>query len=189
MYMKGFICTLILGLLLVASCAKPDLPVMSSAPAFNLIERSTREVKSQELAGQVWIADFVFTSCGGMCPVMTSKMRTLQDKLSADVRLVSFSVDPDTDTPAVLTDYAKRYGADPNRWLFLTGDKAELYRISKEGFKLALDDTGGTQAEPITHSSRFVLIDRQGQIRGYYSMEDDSEMTRIVRDAKSLLKG
>jgi protein SCO1/2 len=188
--MKRFVCCLILSLSFVASCAsKQDLPVMNSAPEFKLIERSTREVKSQELAGQVWIADFVFTSCGGMCPIMTSKMRTLQDKLPSEVRLVSFSVDPENDTPEALTAYAKRYNADPNRWLFLTGKKAELFKLTKEGFKLALDDTGGTPAEPITHSSRFVLIDKQGQIRGYYSMEEDDELTRIVRDAKSLLKG
>jgi protein SCO1/2 len=146
-------------------------------------------VKSQELAGQVWVADFVYTSCGGICPIMTEKMRKLQDKLPAEIRLVSFSVDPDTDTPATLTAYAKRYGADPDRWFFLTGNKASLVTLSKEGFKLALDDTGGTQAEPITHSSRFVLVDRQGRIRGYYSMDEESEMAHIVRDAKSLLKG
>ncbi len=94
---------------------------MNSVPDFTFIERSSREVKSQELAGKVWVADFVYTSCGGFCPVMTEKMRKLQDMLPKDIRLVSFSVDPDTDTPAVLAEYAKRYGADPDRWLFLTG--------------------------------------------------------------------
>jgi len=188
--MKRFVCLLVLSLFFVASCAaKADLPVMYSSPEFSLTERSAREVKSQELAGQVWIADFVFTSCGGVCPVMTSKMRTLQEKLPMEVRLVSFSVDPENDTPKVLTEYARRYNADPNRWLFLTGKKAELFKLVREGFKLALDDTSGTEKEPITHSSRFVLIDKQGQIRGYYSMEEDDELTRIVRDAKSLLKG
>ena len=162
---------------------------MGSVPGFSLTERSSREVKSQELAGQVWVADFVFTSCGGMCPIMTEKMRKLQDKLPEEIRLVSFSVDPDTDTPEALSAYAKRYGADPKRWLFLTGNKDSLFSLSKEGFKLPVGDTEGTQAEPITHSSRFVLVDRQGRIRGYYSMEEESEMAHIVRDAKSLLKG
>ena len=178
----------LLCLLLIAACSrKVDLPVMSTVPDFTLIERSSREVKNQELAGKIWIADFVYTSCGGMCPIMTEKMRKLQDKLPAEIRLVSFSVDPDVDTPAVLTEYAKKFGADPNRWLFLTGNRDSLYKLSKEGFKLAVDNSGGTEVEPITHSSRFALVDQQGRIRGYYSMEEPSELAHLIKDAKSLL--
>jgi protein SCO1/2 len=177
-----------LCLLLVTACSrKVDLPVMSTVPDFTLIERSSREVKNQELAGHIWIADFVYTSCGGICPIMTQKMRKLQDLLPADIRLVSFSVDPDIDTPDVLTKYAKQYGADPDRWLFLTGNRESLFKLSKEGFKLAVDVAGGTELEPITHSSRFALVDRQGRIRGYYSMDEESELAHLVRDAKSLL--
>jgi protein SCO1/2 len=160
---------------------------MNTVPEFTLTERSAREVKNQELAGQIWIADFVYTSCGGICPIMTQKMRKLQDMLPAEIRLVSFSVDPDVDTPLVLTEYAKKFGADPNRWLFLTGNRESLYTLSKDGFKLAVENSGGTELEPITHSSRFALVDRQGRIRGYYSMDDPSELAHIVRDAKSLL--
>jgi protein SCO1/2 len=175
-------------LLTIAACSRPaELPVMNTVPEFSLIERSARTVSSQELAGKIWVADFVYTSCGGICPVMSEKMRRLQDKLPAEIRLVSFSVDPETDTPDVLSTYARRYGADPERWLFLTGDKAALFKLSKEGFKLAIDETGGTEAEPITHSTRFALVDRQGRIRGYYSMDEESEMAHIIRDAKSLL--
>src|SRR6187397_251104 len=95
----------LLLLVLLTSCSKKvDLPVMYNVPEFTLIERSSREVKNQELAGQVWIADFVYTSCGGICPIMTQKMRKLQDSLPEEIRLVSFSVDPETDTPAVLTE-------------------------------------------------------------------------------------
>jgi protein SCO1/2 len=178
----------LLCLLLITACSrKVDLPVMNTVPDFTLTERSAREVKNQDLAGQIWIADFVYTSCGGLCPIMSEKMRKLQDTLPAEVRLVSFSVDPDVDTPAVLTEYAKKFGADPNRWLFLTGSKESLFQLSKDGFKLAVDDSGGTEQEPITHSSRFALVDRQGRIRGYYSMEDPSELAHIVKDAKSLL--
>ena len=178
----------LLGLLLITACSrKADLPVMNTVPEFTFIERSTREVKSQELAGKIWVADFVFTRCGGFCPAMTEKMRKLQDLLPAQIQLVSFSVDPDTDTPAVLAEYAKRYDADPDRWLFLTGNKASLYKLSKDGFKLAVDDTGGTEIEPITHSTRFALVDRQGRIRGYYSMDEESELAHLVSDAKTLL--
>jgi protein SCO1/2 len=178
----------LLCLLLITACSrKVDLPVMNTVPAFTLTERSAREVKNQDLAGKIWIADFVYTSCGGMCPIMSEKMRKLQDKLPAEVSLVSFSVDPDVDTPAVLTEYAKKFGADPNRWLFLTGSKESLFQLSKDGFKLAVDDSGGTEQEPITHSSRFALVDREGRIRGYYSMEDPAEFAHIIKDAKSLL--
>lgn len=178
----------LLSLIFITACSrKVDLPVMSTVPDFTLIERSSREVNNQELAGKIWIADFVYTSCGGLCPIMSEKMRKLQDALPAEVRLVSFSVDPDVDTPAVLTSYAKKFGADPNRWLFLTGNKESLYKLSKEGFKLAVDNTGGTELEPITHSSRFALVDQQGRIRGYYSMEEPSELAHLIKDAKSLL--
>ena len=176
------------GLLLITACSrKVELPVMNTVPDFTLTERSAREVKNQDLAGQIWIADFVYTSCGGMCPIMSEKMRKLQDTLPAEVRLVSFSVDPDVDTPAVLTEYARKFGADPNRWLFLTGSRESLFKLSKEGFKLAVEDSGGTELEPITHSSRFALVDQRGRIRGYYSMEEPSELAHLVKDAKSLL--
>jgi len=178
----------LLFLLLLTACSKKvDLPVMNTVPEFTLTERSSREVRNQELAGQIWIADFVYTTCGGICPIMTQKMRTLQDKLPEEIRLVSFSVDPETDTPAVLTEYANKFGADPKRWLFLTGNRESLYTLSKDGFKLAVENTGGTEVEPITHSSRFAIVDRQGRIRGYYSMDDPAELEHIIRDAKSLL--
>jgi len=178
----------LLLLVLLTSCSKKvDLPVLYNVPEFTLIERSSREVKNQELAGQIWIADFVYTSCGGICPIMTQKMRKLQDRLPEEIRLVSFSVDPETDTPAVLTEYAKKFGADPKRWLFLTGSREALYALSKDGFKLAVENTGGTEVEPITHSSRFVIVDREGRIRGYYSMNDPEELEHIIRDVKSLL--
>ena len=150
-----------------------DLPVLSAVPEFALTERSGRTVDSSEFAGRVWVANFVFTQCAGPCPLLSQRMSRLQESLAdqPDVQLVSFSVDPDNDTPEVLRGYAKRWGADPKRWLFLTGDKADLYHLIKDGFKLAISD-GGEPDSPdpgiITHSLRFVLVDRQGNIRGYY---------------------
>jgi len=178
----------ILCLLLITGCSrKVELPVMNTVPEFSLIESSTREMRNQDLAGKVWIADFIYTSCGGFCPLMTAKMRKLQDTLPKDIRLVSFSVDPENDSPHVLAAYAHEYGADPERWFFLTGDKHELYTLSKEGFKLPVDDTDGTEIDPITHSSRFTLVDGQGRIRGYYSMDEEGELARLIRDAQALL--
>jgi protein SCO1 len=179
--------SLALILLLAAGCVRNlELQVYGPAPDFMLTERSSRAVTRQDLDGQVWIADFIFTQCGGICPLMTKEMRKLQDQLPAEIRLVSFSVDPTHDTPEVLRAYADENGADRDRWLFLTGERDVMYRISKDGFKLAVDDTQGTPAEPITHSTRFVLVDRQGRIRGYYGMEDKDAMARLMADAKQL---
>ena len=174
--------------LLLAGCAGSSaMPDFSAVPDFNLTERSNRPVARKDLDGQIWVADFIFTRCAGICPTMSSHMKTLQERLPKEVRLVSFSVDPQNDTPEVLTEYAKRYDADPERWLFLTGDPDAIQKLSIGGFKLALDPSGGTESEPITHSSRLVLVDRQGHIRGYYGTEDADALDRLVADAKKLL--
>jgi len=143
-------------------------------------------VTRQELAGKVWVADFIFTHCAGVCPAMSSNMRKLQERLFEDVRLVSFSVDPYNDTPEVLTEYANRYGADRDRWLFLTGDPEGIQKLSVGGFKLALDPASGTEKEPITHSSRMVLVDRNANIRGYYGTEEPKDLERLIKDANNL---
>jgi len=175
------------ALALWACAGSPALPVYGPAPEFSLVERSARTIQSSELAGKVWIADFIFTTCGGVCPLMTAEMRKLQQQLPPQIQLVSFSVDPAHDTPEVLRDYAARNGADPNRWWFLTGDRNAIFAVSKSGFKLALDDSMGTEQEPITHSTRFALVDRSGQIRGYYGIEDAGAMDRLAADALGLL--
>lgn len=173
-------------LLFGACTGSGALPDYSAVPDFNLTERSGRQFTRQDLDGQVWVADFIFTRCAGICPVMSANMRKLQDKLPKEIRLISFSVDPYNDTPEVLREYANRYGADPERWLFLTGDPKTIQDLSVGGFKLALDPTGGTEAEPITHSSRFVLVDQAGHIRGYYGTEDADVLDRLAADARKL---
>jgi cytochrome oxidase Cu insertion factor (SCO1/SenC/PrrC family) len=165
----------------------PASRVYGIVPEFSLLESSGRTVTLHDLEGKVWVADFVFTNCAGTCPMMTGKMRKLQDVLPQEIRMVSFSVDPTRDTPQALSAYAKSFGADNQRWWFLTGDQPTLYKLSTEGFKLALDNTRGTDAEPITHSTRFVLVDAHGAIRGYYGGTDDADLTRLTNDAKKLL--
>ena len=178
----------ILFILLLTGCTSSrEIPTYSAVPDFSLTERSNRPITRKDLEGKIWVADFIFTHCGGICPTMSSNMEKLQERLPREVTLVSFSVDPANDTPEVLTEYAKRYNADPERWLFLTGDAEALRRLSIDGFKLALDPTSGTEAEPITHSSRFALVDRKGNVRGYYGMEDADTLDRIVADVKNLL--
>jgi cytochrome oxidase Cu insertion factor (SCO1/SenC/PrrC family) len=116
-------------------------------------------------------------------------MARLNRDLPADppLRLVSFTVDPDHDTPAVLASYAKSFSA-PDRWLFLTGGREAMHRLSKEGFKLAVDASGGTADEPILHSTRFVLVDSEGRIRGYYEAFDEASMQKLRRDLETLTR-
>jgi cytochrome oxidase Cu insertion factor (SCO1/SenC/PrrC family) len=117
------------------------LPVMSELPDFTLTERSGQSLALKDLRGKVWVADFVFTYCGGPCPIMTHRMRQLQDILLRDrmekVVCVSISVDPKRDTPAVLRDYAAKHSASPTRWQFLTGDEKAIRSLALDGFKRA----------------------------------------------------
>ena len=122
--------------------AAHDLPRLWDVPDFALIERSGQSVTRADLLGKVWIASIIFTRCAEECPLVSNHMARLQATFAAepDVRLVSITVDPAYDTPEVLTRYAQSFAAQPQRWLFLTGDKATIYRLVREGFRLGLMD-------------------------------------------------
>jgi len=180
-------CVLLAVVLFLGCRREPDLAKLYPVPDFSLTDQTEKIVTLSNLKGRVWIADFIFTNCGGTCPLMTGKMRRLQEALPADIRMVSFSVDPERDTPKALAAYAAENGASAERWLFLTGDKQSLYDLCIKGFKLPLDTQGGTPAEPLAHSTRFVLVDKDGVIRGYYSGTEDEELTRLATDTKKLL--
>ena len=142
---------------------------------------------SADLAGRVWIADFVFTRCPDVCPLLSTRMAALQKSLATGddpVRLVSISVDPAHDTPAVLAEYAERYHAGPG-WLFLTGSRDAVAGLLRDGFRVAFADDG-PPASPITHSDRFVLVDRQLRVRGYYHGNDEADLRRLVADAAAV---
>ncbi len=121
---------------------KRSLRPFGDVPDFSLLERNGQPVTKADLLGKVWIAGFIFTRCVEECPLLSSRMAKLQDALATedDVRLVSISVDPEHDTPAVLTRYAAGFGAHPQRWLFLTGDKTHIYKLAREGFRLGVFD-------------------------------------------------
>ena len=173
---------------LILNRTTPSQPLnLGNIPEFELIERSGRIVTRAELDGQVWVADFIFTNCGGTCPMMTYQMTKLDKALPSAVRLVSFTVDPTRDNPEVLSQYAIKNDVESDRWLFLTGERDSLYRLAQEGFHLAVDDTMGTPIEPITHSSRFTLIDEAGNIRNYYDGTSLETIERIIDDVETLL--
>ena len=171
----------------------PSLPVMGELPAFTLTDKSGATVTPATLAGRPWIADLVFTRCQLSCPRMTERMASLGPRLAAGVRRVSVSVDPAHDTPAVLAEYARQHKAEAPDWLFLTGDEAEMRKLAVEGFKLGVapaDPTDPRAAqEPVTHSTRFVLVDGQGRVRGWYDAFDEGSLGKLLRDAAWLAAG
>jgi protein SCO1/2 len=159
-----------------------------SVPPFQLVNQSGQAFGSNQLAGKIWIADFIFTACPGPCPMISSRMSELQKPLEkTDVHLVSFSVDPEKDTPEVLRGYAEKLHAQPQRWDFLTGPKAAIYDLSKNGFKLGVSDGSEEVGVPV-HSTRMVLIDRHGQIRGYYDALAPDAVTKLLADTSHLLR-
>lgn len=184
---------LVLALVAVAAATllqrmrQPEpLPVYGKLPAFSLVNRDGRTIRLEDLAGAAWAADFIFTRCPASCPMMSARMSRLERSLprDLDVLLVSISVDPGHDTPEVLERYAKKYQA-PERWLFLTGEREEVRKLSVEGFKLGLDmdpPPGMAGPEPILHSTRFVLVDGEGQIRGYYEAFDEASTKKLRKD-------
>ncbi len=167
---------------LCSSCTRREpLPVLGDTGDFRLTAESGLPFESTALRGKIWVADFIFTNCQGPCPRMTSLMKRLEEQAPA-VQLVSFTVDPARDSPEVLAAYAKQYRADPSRWRFLTGDLPELHRLSREVFKL------GNVDGRMDHSTRFVLVDRRGRIRGYYGTQEDAPLQRLLDDIHYLMR-
>lgn len=163
-------------------------------PAFQLTASDGKAWDSAQLQGKVWIASFVFTTCKNSCPMLSLQMKRLSSSLPLGdgFALVSFTVDPDHDTPARLREYAKAMGADDPRWVFLTGTKAKLKALIQGGFLLTAEpgdkqrDARG--APDILHSSKLVLVDQHGTVRGYYDGLLGSSVEAVRRDAQRLAK-
>jgi len=173
-------------------CKKSDpLPSLGRVGAFSLLDQNAAAVSADSLRGKVWVAAFFFTRCPTICPRITRRMRAVQVAAATKVpglALISFSVDPENDTPPVLLAYAQRFAADPKNWSFLTGELEVVKRTVVDGFKLALDGKPDPSAENggIIHGSHLVLVDRALTIRGYYRSDDDDDLTRLLDDAARL---
>jgi protein SCO1/2 len=173
-----------IALIASRSLARREFPSLFPTPAFEFTDQNGRALKQSDLLGNVWIADFVFTHCAGPCPIMTSKLADVQKQVARrDVKLVSFSVDPERDTPAVLKEYAQRFGADESRWSFLTGEKDKIYATAAA---MKITAVPATKDAPIIHSELFLLVNRRGDVVGIYHSNDDSEMKKLVADATDL---
>lgn len=171
----------------VSSLARRPLAHYGAVGSFALTNQFNQRFGSGNLEGKIWIADFVFTSCHGPCPIISSRMSELQKPLKdTDIHLVSFTVDPETDTPRVLRAYAEKLKAQNGRWDFLTGAKSTIYGLSVKSFKLGVSEEGDEPGQPV-HSTRFVLVDRHGDIRGYYDALAADGVTKVLADASHLL--
>lgn len=171
------------------------LPVYSQIDGFSLTERSGRTITLADLSGKVWVANFIYTTCPTVCPRLTAKMQEVQSFVlaheadtgrDANVRLVSFTVDPENDTPEQLASYAQSWNADPRIWLFLTGSLDDISRAVIEGMKIPFEKRGAEAAIEIMHGEKFVLVDRAGRIRGYF--DGDAEgIAKLQHALRTLL--
>lgn len=192
--MAAWLATLMVPGLRSDAVRNGTLDSFGAVPEFSLTDQLGRPATRSELIGQPWVADFIFTRCAGPCPRMSERMARLAGALEPDsgVRFISFTVDPEYDTPTVLNEYARALGADSARWRFLTGSRAEILRLSINGFHLAMGDAvidSATALMDVAHSTRFILVDRAGVIRGYYDGEDEAALATLGRDIKTLTRG
>lgn len=177
----------------VAAIPDPDYVEPTGVIAdFTLTDRHEQEVSKDDLLGEPWVAGFIFTRCAGPCFRVTGAMKELARKFDGtDLQLVTFTVDPDFDTPEVLTNYADAFDADENRWMFLTGDKAEIYTLILKSFLLPVEEMSGSARVPgaeVVHSTRLVLVDRDGKIVGKYDALNEVESARLRREIKKLVE-
>src|SRR5208282_1773782 len=179
----------------IATPANPKpLPIYGALPAFQLTDQDNRTTTLENLRGQIWVADVIFTRCAGQCLIMSAHMKDLQSALphGSPITLVSFTTDPAYDTPGVLRKYADRYGAQEGRWIFLTGDKAILRQAAVDGLKLpVLDKAPGQQeyaSDLFIHSAKFVVIDKSGRVRGYYDGETPDGVAQVLAAVKTLAR-
>jgi protein SCO1 len=169
--------------LALAGCGT-KLPTLATVPDFSLTDHTGANFNSASvLRGNVWVADFMFTNCPGPCPRMSSQMHQVQMAFEGQpVKLVSLTVDPARDTPEALAKYAQFYKASPGVWYFLTGPQETLNHLDQDVFKL------GSVDGSFDHSTRFILIDRQSHVRGFYLTSEPDAIARLIADAKTLLK-
>ena len=181
----AFVIALIGALVIqAAKASRSNLPVLGQAPEFTLTERSGESFNSSEMQGTLWLVDFIFTNCQAACPVMSGHMSDFYELYahSDQIRFLSISVDPERDTLPVLQEYAKNHGVTDDRWLFVRGPIDKVIEISEQGFMLAAENL------PMGHSTKFVLVDENKQIRRYYDAMHDPDMELIQTHIRALAR-
>lgn len=163
--------------------------IWHSIPNFSFINQDSAVITQEDVKGKIYVADYFFTTCQTICPVMSKQMNRVYEhfKENKDVLILSHSVDPETDQPSQLKNYAAQFDAHSHQWIFLTGDKKELYDLARNGYLLnaTVGDGGPTD---FIHTQNFALIDKQRRIRGYYDGLDSAEVSKLIVDMEQLLK-
>lgn len=176
--------SLLIAAIFLSSCTDPasKLPTYGSIPAFTMTDSQGHAFNRSALAGKVLIVDFIYTNCPAECPVMTARMHRVERRVKGerDVQLLSISVDPQRDTPPVLNAFAHRFGGPTTQWTFLTGTPATVHLLAYETFHV------GDVIGKMSHSTKFILIDKRGNIRGYYSSFDEDGIPAMLKDAEAL---
>ncbi|MEY3186771.1 MAG: hypothetical protein RL675_595 [Bacteroidota bacterium] len=167
------------------------LPVLSTVQPFKFTRQDSSLVTQKEIAGRVYVAEYFFTTCKGICPKMNKNMKEIYDRFKTDssFMIISHTVNPDTDSLPVLQRYADSLGANPANWWFVTGTKEELYKSARESY--LLDDPKNSTKnidEQFLHTQFFALVDRQGRVRGIYDGIKKEEVAEMVLDIEKLIK-
>jgi protein SCO1/2 len=173
------------------------LPVIGPVAGFTLTNQDGRVTTLADLSNRVWIADIIFTRCAGSCPIMSKQMESLQDALppASRTKLVTLTTDPDFDTPPVMKKYGERYGANFNRWTFLTGTKLEIGQLAANSLKLSAvpvkPEDRQNPADLFIHSTIFVIVDQQARLRGTFETQGDgvdwtNVQPRIIETVRQL---
>lgn len=169
---------------------KVELPVLSTVPPFFFVDQAGAPFAAESLVGKVWVANFIFTRCPNICPKFTAKMGTLQDRSEKDLpqlELVSFTVDPEHDTPEVLAAYGQKHRANFARWHFVRGERPDLERVIRDGMMQPMDPGDGKDLNTVVHGSYFALVDAQLRVRGVYRFSEPNAVDEVLRDARVLL--
>jgi protein SCO1/2 len=190
----GLALAIVVVLFFTSAGKRSNLPVVSTVQPFVLTSQIGQTVTLQDLKGKVWVADVIFTICPGPCPKMTEEMSKLQKAFPATepIRFVTLTTHPENDSPEILKAYSEKFGADPQRWFFLTGPKKEiLANLAVGSLKLAAvekDENSRENANDLfIHSTMFVLVDKTGKVRGFYESLEPGFQEKIQKDIKSLL--
>ena len=164
--------------------------IYPTIPAFSFLNQDSARVKSSDMKGKIWVADFFFSTCPTICPTMTTQMKRLQamtKDLENDLQFISFSINPRHDQPSVLRRYIKHYGITAKNWQFLTGDEAATHELGVNSFLVhvnADEEAAGGYA----HSPAFTLVDKEGIVRGVYVGTDTQQVNQLEKDLRKLLK-
>ncbi len=161
-------------------------------PDFNFTDQNNKDFGKKDLEGKLYIVDFFFTKCGNptLCPKMSSELMRVQEHFAKipSVQIISFTVDPENDTPEVLKDYGKKYSANATQWHFLTGDKKKIYQLAYSGFKINAGEEGNAITPEFMHASKFILVDKQHRIRGYYDGTERESVDKMILETQILLR-